>query len=121
MLFNLTRVLSCCYSIPSLFLFVCTHTCYTCLHLCQYQKDLIRRLRTVSKILHEDSNVEPDAIEYPGLAAMASSLVDDYLGHKDKEVRLYAVLCCMELFAIVSNSTTCNFSVRSVMHCRSCV
>ena len=34
---------------------------------------------------------------------MAASLVSDFLGHKDKEVRLYAVLCCMELFSIVSS------------------
>ena len=33
---------------------------------------------------------------------MAAALVSDFLGHKDKEVRLYAVLCCMELFSIVS-------------------
>lgn len=62
----------------------------------------MNRLRRVSDILRYDPNVEPDSTECPGLAAMAATLVSDFLGHKDKEVRLYAVLCCMELFSIVS-------------------
>ena len=47
----------------------------------------------------QNDTVEPDSIEYPGLAGLASILVQDkYLNHRDKEVRLHTVLACMEIF-----------------------
>ena len=66
-----------------------------------FQKDLVSRLRNVANLLRQDKNVEADSPDYPGLAAMAACLVEKWLGHKDKEVRLYTVLCCMELFEVV--------------------
>ena len=50
-----------------------------------------------------DEDVECNSPEYPGLARLASDIVKDrYLKHKDKEVRLYTVLACMEIFRVVS-------------------
>lgn len=50
-----------------------------------------------------DEDVEVDSPEYPGLARLASDIVKDrFLKHKDKEVRLYTVLACMEVFRVVS-------------------
>jgi hypothetical protein len=67
------------------------------------QKDLVKRLRALTKVLETDDDVLVDSPAWPGLAATASLLVTDaYLQHADKEVRLYTVQACMELFAIVS-------------------
>eukprot|EP00536_Pseudo-nitzschia_multiseries_P010407 jgi/Psemu1/203285/e_gw1.318.53.1 len=64
------------------------------------QKDLVLRLRTILRCLREDENVEPDdPVRYPGLGALCHSLTR-FVNHRDKEVRLYTVAACMELFAI---------------------
>jgi len=61
----------------------------------------VKRLRNIVEALSDD-NVEVDSPEYPGLARLANDLVEDrYLKHKDKEVRLYTVLACMEIFRVV--------------------
>lgn len=61
----------------------------------------MKRLRNIVEALSAD-NVEVDSPEYPGLARLANDLVEDrYLKHKDKEVRLYTVLACMEIFRVV--------------------
>ena len=50
-----------------------------------------------------DEAVEPDSPDYPGLAGLAATLVEDrYLKHKDKDVRLHTVLACVEVFYVVS-------------------
>ena len=65
------------------------------------QNDLVRRLQELSKILAEDESIDPDSAEWPGLAALANYLVQAHLlHHKSKDVRLYTVLNCMEIFAI---------------------
>ena len=47
--------------------------------------------------------VEVDSPEWPGLNATANLLVTTtYLHHSDKDVRLYTVLACIEILAIVS-------------------
>ena len=72
----------------------------------------------VAEILQVDETVEPDSAEFPGLASLVDCLVEDYLGHKDKEVRLCAVLCCMELFGVVSSlpaSAMCDFGQSEVL------
>ena len=69
------------------------------------QKDLIRRLRKVVDVLQNEESIEPGHAEWPGLAATAECIVQQFLHHRDKEVRLHAVLACMELFAIVSSSS----------------
>jgi hypothetical protein len=54
-------------------------------------------------VLKELSNEElvPDVDSAPGLDALSALLVSPkYLQHKDKEVRLYTCLACMEIFAI---------------------
>jgi hypothetical protein len=68
------------------------------------QKDLVRRLRTVAEVFQHNT-IEPDSQEYPALDALASCLVNNYLDHKDKDVRLYAVVICMEIFEAVSCCT----------------
>jgi hypothetical protein len=70
------------------------------------KNDLVNRLRNVVVALEElsDGDVDPNSPEYPGLARLASDLVKDrYLKHKDKEVRLYTVSACMEIFLLVSS------------------
>ena len=67
----------------------------------QLQKDLIKRLRTVLKVLKEDESIVMDSPEFPGLSSLCQALTA-YVNHKDKEVRLYTVSSCMELFFIVS-------------------
>lgn len=66
-------------------------------------KDLLRRLRKLCQVLAEDDSIEAGSPEWPGLETVAAILVKDFLNHKDKEVRLYAVLACMEIFSIVRN------------------
>ena len=68
----------------------------------------MRRLRNVVRALSNDNDEEEDdealdPSEYPGLDGLAQTLVaQKYLEHKDKEVRLYTVLCCVEIFYLVS-------------------
>ena len=49
--------------------------------------------------LRQDENIEADSSDYPGLAALCQSLVR-FVNHRDKQIRLYAVAACMELFGI---------------------
>ena len=70
----------------------------------------MRRLRILLNALAEDDEDDEDGgeidpNEYPGMAGLARALVDDkHLNHKDKEVRLYTVLACVELFYLVSST-----------------
>ncbi len=50
-------------------------------------------------MLRDDENVEPDSADYPGLPALCQELVK-YMDHRDKQVRLYTVSACMELFTV---------------------
>jgi hypothetical protein len=50
-------------------------------------------------LLREDDSIEPDSDECPGLAALCHSLTR-YVNHRDKDVRLYTVAACMELFTV---------------------
>lgn len=63
------------------------------------KKDLILRLRKVVEVLRDDDTVEPDSVEFPGLAALCQQLVQ-YVDHRDKLVRLYTISACMELFTV---------------------
>lgn len=66
------------------------------------QQDLVKRMRNVVEHLSDEA-VEPDSPDYPGLAGLAATLVEDrYLKHKDKDVRLHTVLACVEVFYVVS-------------------
>jgi hypothetical protein len=65
---------------------------------------LLRRLSNVLQVLRHDESVEPDSPEWPGLAGVSEYVVANLISHKDKEVRLFAVLICMELFTIVRYS-----------------
>lgn len=58
---------------------------------------MIQRLRTIVQLLQQDESIE--ATDYPGLDALCLSLTK-FVDHRDKEVRLYTVAACMELFAI---------------------
>lgn len=58
---------------------------------------MIRRLRTIVHLLQHDESIE--ATDYKGLDALCLSLAK-FVEHRDKEVRLYTVAACMELFAI---------------------
>lgn len=63
------------------------------------QRDLIVRLRRVLQVLRDDEDVEADDRSYPGLSSLCHALVR-FVDHRDKEVRLYTVGCCMELFTV---------------------
>jgi cupin superfamily acireductone dioxygenase involved in methionine salvage len=53
----------------------------------------------------EDDDVQPLSPDYPGLNGLAAMLVQDkFLAHRDKEVRLHAVLACVEIFTVVSET-----------------
>jgi hypothetical protein len=65
------------------------------------QKDLIRRLGNVVQVLRYDETVEADCAEWPGLGGVAQYIVEHFVRHQDKDVRLYAILACMEIFTIV--------------------
>lgn len=55
-------------------------------------------------MLRDDEDVEAESPDFPGLGGLAAALVQpEFLDHRDKEVRLFTVLACMEIFAIVSN------------------
>lgn len=61
----------------------------------------MRRLRKVVDAL-SDEDVEPNSPNYPGLGGLSAVLVEDtYLKHRDKEVRLYTVLACIEILYLV--------------------
>ena len=51
------------------------------------------------QLLHEDERVEPDAQDFPSLPDLCQALMT-YLPHRDKQVRLFTVLACMELFTV---------------------
>ena len=58
----------------------------------------MKKLKQVHSALSED-DVEPNSSKYPGLDALSAYLVNPkLLKHKDKEVRLFTSLCCMEIF-----------------------
>lgn len=109
---SLCRVISCCIllaccgslTLTLLHTRIFSHYLFCSLMYCNLQKDLVKRLRALNKVLEHDPDLAVDSTEWPGLNATASLLVtDEYLQHADKEVRLYTVQACMELFAIVSN------------------
>jgi hypothetical protein len=60
---------------------------------------LIQRLRNILQVLQHDECIEADSLDYPGLAALCISL-NQFVDHRDKQVRMYAVSACMELFTI---------------------
>lgn len=60
---------------------------------------MIKRLRTIVHVLQHDETVDADSNDYPGLAALCLSL-SQFIDHKDKQVRMYTVAACMELFTI---------------------
>ena len=67
------------------------------------QNDLVKRLRNVVEQL-QDPAVEPNSPDFPGLGSLSNTLVaDQYINHRDKDVRLHTVLACMEIFAVVSS------------------
>ena len=52
--------------------------------------------------LRDEEDLEQDY--YPGLDSLARLVAKKkYLEHKDKEVRLYTVLACVEVFYVVSS------------------
>ena len=64
---------------------------------------MVKRLRNVVEQL-QDPAVEPNSPDFPGLASLANVLVaDQFINHRDKDVRLHTVLACMEIFAVVSS------------------
>lgn len=63
------------------------------------QKDLIRRLRNLVKVLRED-DVQRDSPEWPGLTSLAHVLMQTFLSSSDTQVRLYSVLACIEILTI---------------------
>ena len=65
----------------------------------------MRRLRNLVLVLRSDE-IEAESAEWPGLAAVAHTLVHQYLHHADKEVRLYTVLACVDILTIVSTVST---------------
>lgn len=52
-------------------------------------------------VLQTDDTIEPDSAEFPGLAATGTLLCQRYLNDRDKDVRLYSLLACMEILGIV--------------------
>lgn len=56
-------------------------------------------MRKVVEVLRDDESIEPDSAEFPGLAALCQELVK-HMEHRDKQVRLYTVSACMELFTV---------------------
>jgi len=88
--------------ISSLFFSAISHT-YLFPSPTQRQNDLVKRLRNVVEQL-QDPAVEPNSPDFPGLASLANVLVaDQFINHRDKDVRLHTVLACMEIFAVVSS------------------
>jgi hypothetical protein len=53
--------------------------------------------------LRDEEDLEHD--DYPGLDSLARLMAKKkYLEHKDKDVRLYTVLACVEIFYVVSGA-----------------
>lgn len=72
----------------------------------------MKRLRDLVQLLRQDESIEADSPQFPGLAALCHALTN-FVDHRDKEVRLYTVSACMELFTIVScQDGTIAFSAR---------
>jgi len=64
------------------------------------KNDMVKRLSVVLRRLREDDTVEANnPQEYPGLAALCQYLTR-LVNHRDKEIRLYTVAACMELFTV---------------------
>ena len=61
----------------------------------------MKRLRQIVQLLRQDESIEPESPDFPGLASLCHAL-SKFVDHRDKQVRLYTVSACMELFAIVS-------------------
>lgn len=59
----------------------------------------MERLRQVVHVLRSDEQIEPDSKDYPGLESLCQELIK-YGDHRDKQIRLYTVCACMELFTI---------------------
>lgn len=76
------------------------------------RKNLLKRLKKLVTVLQTDETIEPDSPEWPGLPALSTCLVENFVDHSDKEIRLFATLACMEIFAIVSCNN--NFSVAAL-------
>ncbi|VEU41959.1 unnamed protein product [Pseudo-nitzschia multistriata] len=85
------------------------------------KKDLVARLRRVLGCLRDDPHLEAeDTSGYPGLAGLCGALTGSGgdpqnrgrragpIHHRDKEVRLYAVAACMELFALYAPAAPWN-------------
>ncbi|GMH91678.1 hypothetical protein TrVE_jg10794 [Triparma verrucosa] len=62
------------------------------------KNELVKKLKSVHSALSDD-DVEPNSAAYPSLDGLAAYLVKPkLLSHKDKEVRLFTSLCCIEVF-----------------------
>ena len=61
---------------------------------------MVRRLRNLVVVLQTDQTVEVESPEWPGLAAVSHCLVQKFVNHSDKEVRLYSCLACVEIFCL---------------------
>jgi hypothetical protein len=53
------------------------------------------------QVLRHDESIEADSAEWPGLGGIAQYMVEQFVQHPDKDVRLYAILASMEIFTIV--------------------
>ena len=62
-------------------------------------------------VLQTDDTIEPDSAEFPGLAATGTLLCQRYLNDRDKDVRLYSLLACMEILGIVRLSLSLSLCV----------
>jgi hypothetical protein len=73
-------------------------------------KETVRRLARIVQVLQTDDSIDPARTdEWPGLSSLANLLVSGdsnrsskqvFLSSPHKEVRLYSVLCCLELLGI---------------------
>lgn len=69
---------------------------------------MLRRLHNLVQVLRHDESVEVDSNEWPGLGGISQYIITNFIQHKDKDIRLYAVLVCMEIFHIVRYNILCN-------------
>lgn len=60
---------------------------------------MVHRLGNILQVLQHDECIEADSPGYPGLAGLCLSLTQ-FVDHQDKQVRIFAVSACMELFTI---------------------
>ena len=64
------------------------------------QKDLVLRLRKMISVVQADDTIDSESPEFSsGLSSLTQGLVS-LVNHRDKQVRLYVVTLCMELFAV---------------------